>query len=298
MTTTTQTKTRLNKMSAGDTAWDVPYNAGMDNFEARWRYRGTSAPSNPFAGMLWIDSTTANLDVYKVYDGASAWAIVGYHNLSSDLWFPSINSLSAMTDPDEAADYFVALNAGSDTTLPQKILSQYVSPVGTQTVMLLAQALKPKLTSGCAALAWEETATDKLMFGYLAFDPASNEYAMVSLPMPKGWNNGTIQLQFIWGATATGNVVWGANAVAISNDDPLNASLGTPQTVTDGVTATTDLMVTSYTAAITVAGTPAAEDLLLLQIYRDGSNGSDTCTSDAKLYAVRLKFTRAKATDV
>jgi hypothetical protein len=118
------------------------------------------------------------------------------------------------------------------------------------------------------------------------------------LPMPKSWNLGTIQVQFGWrGPGGTGNVVWGAQAVAVSDDDVIDAAFGTAQTVTDGVTATTDLMWSGYTSAITIAGTPAAEDMVILQVYRDAANVGDTLTSDARLLALRVKYTINAADD-
>ncbi len=163
---------------------------------------------------------------------------------------------------------------------------------GTHTIPILASALLPRITNG-PAQAQVETATNDVNLTVLDFDPSTTEAAQIALPMPKGWDEGTIAVQFGWlVAGGTGNVVWGARARAISDDDALDASMGTAQTVTDGVTATGDLMWTAYTAAITIAGTPAAEDLVILEVYRDAASGSDTLNSnDARLVAIRVKYT-------
>jgi hypothetical protein len=92
-------------------------------------------------------------------------------------------------------------------------------------------------------------------------------------------------------------VVWGGQGVCISNDDTMDAAFGTGVTVTDSVTATTDLMVTSATAAITLAGTPTAGDLAVFRVYRNASSGSDTCAVDARLLGVKLNFTTNAADD-
>jgi hypothetical protein len=68
-------------------------------------------------------------------------------------------------------------------------------------------------------------------------------------------------------------------------------------TVTDGVTATTDIMISAETSAITASNSPAEGDQLVVQVYRDASNGSDTLASDAKLIAVKLFITTNAATD-
>lgn len=161
---------------------------------------------------------------------------------------------------------------------------------GTHTIPILAGAMTARTTSG-AASGTSESATNKVMLRTLDFDQSTDEFAQICIPMPKSWDEGTVTVQFIWTASATGNVVWGCQAVALSDDDVIDAAFGTAQTVTDGVTATTDIMESAFTSAITIAGTPAAEDLVVFQFYRDADNGSDTVAADAKLIAVRIKYT-------
>ena len=163
-------------------------------------------------------------------------------------------------------------------------------------ISIPASAMVSQTTNGAAAGS-TETASNDIMFSTLDFDASTIEYAQFQIAMPKSWNEGTVTAQFLWSATATGDVVWGLQGVAISNDDVLDATWGTAQTVTDSVTATTDLMVTSATAAVTLGGSPAAEDLVVFRVYRNASSGSDTCAVDAKLVAVRLNFTTNAADD-
>jgi hypothetical protein len=91
--------------------------------------------------------------------------------------------------------------------------------------------------------------------------------------------------------------VWAIQGVAITDDDVFDAAFGTAQTVTDAVTATTDLMQSAFTSAITIAGSPAEGDLVCFQVYRDATNGSDTVTVDASLIGIRLNFTTNAADD-
>jgi hypothetical protein len=157
-------------------------------------------------------------------------------------------------------------------------------------VFIPAGAMTSRTTNGAAA-ATTETTTNKIMFGTLDFDQTTNEYAQIMLAMPKRWNEGTITVQFLYMTTGTGAVIWGAQGVVISDDDVVDAAFGTAQTVTDTVSAATDLMQTSATAAITLAGTPAENDLLVLQIYRDAGAGGDTLNADAKLIGVNIGIT-------
>jgi hypothetical protein len=160
-----------------------------------------------------------------------------------------------------------------------------------------ASAMKPRTSSGAAAGS-SETATNKIMVESLDFDQSTDEFAQFMVPMPKSWNEGTVTAKFIWTATTTGDVVWGLQGVAISDDDVLDAAFGTAQTVTDSVTAANDVMHSAFTSAVTIAGTPAERDLVIFQVYRDADNGSDTLAADAKLLAVVLQLTVNAADDV
>jgi hypothetical protein len=157
-------------------------------------------------------------------------------------------------------------------------------------IWIPANSLIPRTTNG-AATGSSESATNKIMRSTLDFDASTIEYAQTEIGMPKSWDEGNIAVKFVWEATNTGDVVWGAQAVCISDDDVTDAAFGSAQTVTDSVTATTDTMHTSYTSAITPGGTPAANDTMILQVYRNASAGADTLAVDAKLRGVWVRIT-------
>jgi hypothetical protein len=184
----------------------------------------------------------------------------------------------------------------SNANFLSKAVAAGLLKAGKTTIPVMAGAMTARTTNGAAA-GTTETTTNKLMLRTLDFDASTAEYAQILVPMPKSWNEGTVTAQFLWGASATGNVVWAVQAVAISDDDVFDAAFGTAVKVTDGVTATTDLMISAETGAITVAGTPADGDLVCFQFYRDATNASDTCAVDAKLVGVRLFITLNAADD-
>lgn len=184
---------------------------------------------------------------------------------------------------------------GSDATVRSfevPLASTAEKPItqGVHSIPIPAQALAPNITNGPAPVT-TETTTNKVMVKTLDFDAATQESAQIQVAMPKNWNEGTVTVEFCWTATSTGNVVWGCSGIALSDDDVLDTAFGTGQTVTDGVTAANDVMWSAATSAITIAGSPAAKDIVWFKFYRDASNGSDTCTVDAKLIAVRLLIT-------
>ena len=180
-----------------------------------------------------------------------------------------------------------AIKAGAVDTAE---LATGVKP-GVLTFGVPAAAMTPATTNGAAAGTTEST-TNKVMYNTLDFDASTQEYAHFDWESPKGWNLGTFIAEFVWlGPGGTGNVIWGIQAVAISDDDLLDAAFGTAQEVTDGVTATTDKMKSAATSAVTIAGTPAALDTIKFRVYRKAADGSDTLASDAKLLAVRITVT-------
>ena len=168
---------------------------------------------------------------------------------------------------------------------------------GKNSIWVPAGAMTPRLSNG-PSQGSVETATNKVMLRTLDCDAATNEYAQFSVRMPKSWNEGSVTARFLWSnASGTGNVVWALQAVALSDDDVLDAAFGTAQTVTDGVTASGDLMQTAETGAVTIAGTPAAEDWVVFQVYRVASDGADTLAGDARLHGVMLLYTTDAMTD-
>ena len=210
-----------------------------------------------------------------------------------DMLYNYINAETADTAPDHTADH--VLTCDNSASAPKKVLLRYIG-AGKQTVWVPAGAMTTRTTNGAAAGTTEST-TNKIMRRTFDFDQSTDEFAQFTIAMPKGWNESTVTAQFVWECGVTGNVVWGLQGVAISDDDLVDAAFGTAQTVTDGVTATTDVMVSAETSAITLAGTPAEGDLVVFQVYRDADNGSDTAAGDAKLLGVRLFYTTDNSVD-
>jgi hypothetical protein len=172
-----------------------------------------------------------------------------------------------------------------------------VNVAGKQSIPVPAAAMTTRTTAGAAA-GTTETATNRIMLITLDYDASTAEHGQFTIPaMPKSWNESTITMRFIWTATNTGNVVWGVQAVALSDDDVADTAFGTAVTVTDGVTAANDIMKSAETTAVTIGGTPAEGDMVVFQVYRDAANGSDTCTVDAKLIGVELFITTNAAND-
>lgn len=168
--------------------------------------------------------------------------------------------------------------------------------VGVQDLFIPASAMWPRYSDGCAAIQQIEMATSLFNIQSLDFDQTTQEFCQFQIRLPRKWNNGTITAKFYWTATSgAGTVQWGISAGAYSNDDALTVALGSAQTADDTLIAANDLHISPETSAITVAGTPADEDFLAVQISRNPA--SDTLTADARLLGVVLYITTNAAKD-
>ncbi len=153
---------------------------------------------------------------------------------------------------------------------------------------------KPTVTSGCAASAPIEMATNKNVYDYCAFDKATIEYAYANIPMPDDYSGGTIYAKFYWlhpATTTNFGVSWGLQAVAMSNDDALDVAQGTAKYANDVGGTTYDLYISPLTAAITIAGTPVAGDLVQFRASRKADDATnDTLDVDAYLIGVMVWY--------
>jgi hypothetical protein len=179
------------------------------------------------------------------------------------------------------------------TSAIQTQLNAKANAAGTQTIWLPAGSFTPTTTNG-ASYASQELATNDVMVAGYDFSAGTDQKVQTMIAMPKSWNESTVTAQIFWkdATTAgTGDVIWGVQALAVGNDDAMDAAFGTAQTVTDTFIASGDLHITSVTSAITAAGSPAEGDLLIVQVYRDADAGGDTYTQQARLIGVKLLYT-------
>lgn len=191
---------------------------------------------------------------------------------------------------DHRAGVYGTLNAAATT----------ITTVGRHAVPIVAAAMSPTVSGGCAVLAGVASGSGKPDIITLDFDASTQENAQFSIPMPKSWNEGTVTAKFIWSHAATTTnfgVVWSLQGVALSDADAIATSYGTAQQVVDTGGSTDTLYHSPETPAITIAGTPAAEDLVYFRVSRVAANGSDTLAVDARLHAVVLYLTTDAGTD-
>jgi hypothetical protein len=177
--------------------------------------------------------------------------------------------------------------------------SELIVPVGKQTIWIPASAMTAGITSG-AAPATLEASTNDQTYKVFDFDASADEFVHFQVAMPKAWNLGTVTYQVFWSSTATDTdgVAWALEGRAVSDNEAIDAAWGTAVVVTDDAqSAAGEVYVTSESAAVTIAGTPAAGDVCFFRLSRDVSDANDDMTEDARLIGIKLFVTTLTATD-
>jgi len=169
--------------------------------------------------------------------------------------------------------------------------------VGKESIWVPANAMRPTVSNGCAAGADVETTAGRPDMFVLDFDKDADEFAQFAVAFPKQWNLGTVTFQVFWsGIAATSDCDWSVQGVAMNDNQTIDVAYGTAVVVTDNVQgAVEELMVSAESGALTIAGTPADNDLCYFRIGRDVSG--DAMAGDARLHGIKIFFTTDAAND-
>lgn len=207
-----------------------------------------------------------------------------------------ISALSAVASV-AGANEFGVNEAG---TSKKASASQIAVFVGTakQTIYIPASAMLPATTSGPASAQLEAAGGQN--YSVLDFDATADEFAHFQVAFPKSWDEGTVTFQPFWSSTATDTdgVAWALEGAARSDNEAITGTWGTPVVVTDDAqSAAAELYVTAESGAVTIGGTPAADDLCFFRVSRDVSDANDDMTEDARLIGVKLFYNTNTNTD-
>jgi len=168
---------------------------------------------------------------------------------------------------------------------------------GKETIWVPAVAMYPNTTSGAEAAQVELSNGPEIKV--LDFDKSSDEFAQFAVAFPKSWNAGTVTFQAFFTATSTdtGTTAWGLSGVALADSGDLNTAFGTQVVATAKAHSGTsnDLDVAAESGAVTIAGSPGADEYVFFQVSRDVS--ADDLDADARLLGIKLFFTTSAAND-
>lgn len=197
------------------------------------------------------------------------------------------------------ADATLVSTAGAAFTGAVTVSSAAVKVAGKESIWIPAAAMYPSTTNGCSALTQVETTALRPDLNVLDFAAAADDFAQFAIAFPKSWNEGTITYQPFWTVTGTntGTVVWQLGGVAITSDESLNTAFGTLVATSALAHSGTsnDLMVSAESGAVTIAGSPAANDQCFFQINNDTSASGQTGV--VRLLGIKLFYTTDAAND-
>jgi len=133
----------------------------------------------------------------------------------------------------------------------------------------------------------------------LDFDKDADEACQFSIAFPKLWNEGTVKFQAFWsGIAATTSVNLRMQGVAVGSNDTIDIAYGTSLGVDSSAQgAVEEINVTALSPAITIAGSPAVDQLCYFRFFRDVSDGGDDMAGDCRLHGIKVFFTTNALTD-
>jgi hypothetical protein len=239
-------------------------------------------------GTLSLTPSATNYVVVKLSDGSVSVSA------STTNWNDTTNYARAyrIVAGASAVTSYDDLRAGSGGTI--NAAASTTSVLGKHAIYIAAAAMQPSVSGGCAALAGIASAANQPDIVTLDFDQTTQEFAQFGIAMPKSWNEGTITAAFVWSHASGGSafgIVWGLQAVGVSDGDSIATAFGTGQQVADTGGTANIVYRTGATPAITVGGTPQAEDMVFFRAFRVPADASDTLDRDARLHGVVLFIT-------
>lgn len=282
------------------------YNGQTFSFKTNFAVTGSATLNVNSLGAKTIKKdVSGTLTALSSGDIASGAFITVSYNSSDDSFVWMNRTGPTYTSATEGAEGLVELattgeaETGTDMARAVTPAGLLAAISGQHTIWVPATAMISRTTNG-AASGTVETSTNKVMLKTLDFDTTTQEFAQFQIQMPKSWNEGTIVAQFVWShpsTTTNFGVVWALEAVAFADDDAADTAFGTAVTATDTGGTTNDIYISPETSAMTVAGSPAAEEWVVFQVKRNVSDGSDTLAVDARLHGVKIHYTTNAFTD-
>lgn len=178
------------------------------------------------------------------------------------------------------------------STIPTNTFANKALDTAYRTLWISAGAMVPSSTNGASPGTWRVTGSDDYVKDVLDFNDTTSQSSEFTISLPPTWNNGTVLAKLYWVSTTatSGTNVWSVAGGAASAGDAFGAILGTAVTATNAVQNATNKVNVVTTGAITVGGTPAADDLIFFKVSRLPGDAYDTTAGDARLLGVKLQY--------
>ena len=202
-----------------------------------------------------------------------------------------VANTSIAADADDGATLGTASVGWSDLYLAAGGNILIANANAKRTIILSAAGGTPTTTAGCAAATKVEAGTNDVDYFVLDFDAATDESAFWNIVMPDNYDGSTITAKVIWtnaGGLTTETVAFDIAARAYADSDAIDQAFGTAVEVTDTWLAQGDIHISAASGAITIGGSPAGGQYVVVKVTRDVSE--DTLTGDARLLAVHIEY--------
>ena len=161
---------------------------------------------------------------------------------------------------------------------------------GATNIWIPAAQWIPATANGCGINSLE-TSTNKVNYDVMEFDATTSEQADCTITLPNNWSYGTVTARFYWtAASGSGGVAFQLAGLAYGDNVAIDTAMGTAQSVADTLLTANNMHVSAATAAITIAGTPAANKPVQFQVKRLPADANDTLAVDARLIGVEVLF--------
>jgi putative transposon-encoded protein len=165
--------------------------------------------------------------------------------------------------------------------------------MATHRLFIPATAFLPDTSGNCYPKPSSiDDTNDRFPHEILAFkDSGTRVGASAAFVVPKNYV-GTPKGYVVWKSTATsGDVVWDVDTKAIADGESLDPTTDDDaQTVTATTPATARLREDSV---VTFSGTYAADDAVLVSVYRDGVQAADTLATEALVEGFLFEYADA-----
>jgi len=242
-----------------------------------------------------LDGVTSTAAELNILDGVTSTAaelniLDGVTSTAAEL-----NILDGVTST--AAELNILDGVTSTASELNQLDGVVAKTAGKETIWVPASSMSPTTSNPCSDLTIVETTSGRPDMIVLDFDKDADEFAQFSVAFPKSWNLGTVTFQVFWaGIAATTDCDWSVDAVAMNDNETIDVAFGTAVVVTDNAQgAVEELLVSAESGALTIAGTPADNDLCFFRVGRDVSG--DGMAGDARLLGIKLFFTTDLAND-
>jgi len=255
------------------------------------------ATSSPGSGLLYFNPVSAQVNLGA--NEESSWSTLWATNIRSESLTSGrvvvTSTLSKLLVSSSVTTQELAYVSGVTSAIQTQLDAKPSSRVGVyRTVWIDAGAMVSSSTNGMATGSYTPSGSDNMTADAYDADDTTSESVQFKWAMPDEWDRGTVKVKFYMVSTnSSGAAVFNLAGGAASHDDAFGAILGTAQQSTNTVTAANDLSVSAATAAITMAGTPALGDLLILKLSRLPGDDGDTLGGDARLLGLQLQYTES-----